>query len=115
VVLANPGMAAGAYTLSDVATWSSAIISEAAYMVPVGEIVAVQHSPYRRPGEQKDESVPGGAQVLRVVGAYDGQLINGLSPMESLEHLHRGAAYDFDPAVVAALRRILQRRGVVAA
>jgi hypothetical protein len=115
VVLANPGMADGAYTLTDVATWSSVIISEATYMAPVGEIVAVQHSPYRRPGEQKDESVPGGAQVLRVVGAYDGQLVNGLSPMESLEHLHRGAAYDFDPAVVAALRRILQRRGVVAA
>lgn len=115
VVLANPGMAAGQYTLTDVATWSSVIISEAAYMAPVGEIVAVQHSPYRRPGEQRDESVPSGAQVLRVVGAYDGQLVNGLSPMESLEHLHRGAAYDFDPTVVAALRRILQRRGVVAA
>jgi hypothetical protein len=24
--------------------------------------------------------------------------------------LHQGAAYDFDPAVIAALRRVLERR-----
>jgi hypothetical protein len=114
VVLANPGMAAGAYTLTDVATWSSVIISEAAYMAPVGEIVAVQHSPYRRPGEQKDESMPGGAQVLRVVGAYDGAVTGGMSPTESLERLHVGAAYDYAPEVVAALRKVLHRQGTIA-
>jgi hypothetical protein len=28
-----------------------------------------------------------------------------------MEKLHRGSVYDFDPEVVAVLRRLLERRG----
>lgn len=114
VVLANPAVAAGGYDLSDVSTWSSVIISETRHLEPVGEIVASQHEPYRRPGESRDESMPQGSRVLRVVAAYDGELNNGVSPTEALEHLHRGAAYDFDPEIVGTLRKVLTRQGVIA-
>jgi HD-GYP domain-containing protein (c-di-GMP phosphodiesterase class II) len=40
---------------------------------------------------------------------------NGLSPLEAIETLHRGAAYDYDPEVVGALRRVLERRAAIAA
>jgi hypothetical protein len=115
VVLANPVLAAGGYDQSDVAVWSSAIIGEARYLEPVAGIVASQYQPYRRPGESRDESTPLESQVLRAVAAYDGELQEGASPTDSLERLHRGAAYDYDPEVVAALRRVLQRHGVIAA
>jgi HD-GYP domain-containing protein (c-di-GMP phosphodiesterase class II) len=36
-----------------------------------------------------------------------------LSPLQALEVLHAGAAYDYDPEVVASLRRILESRGVL--
>jgi hypothetical protein len=113
VVLANPAVASGGYDLSDVSVWSSVIISETRHLEPVGEIVASQHEPYRRPGESRDESMPQGSQILRVVASYDGEINRGMSPSESLEHLHRGAAYDFDPEVVGALRKVLAREGVI--
>lgn len=115
VVLANPAVASGEYNLSDVSVWSSVIISETRYLEPVADLVAAQHQPYRRPGELRDESTPLGSKILRVTAAYDGVLSEGLVPTESLEELHRGSAYDYDPEVIAALRRVLQRRSVIAA
>ena len=34
-----------------------------------------------------------------------------MEPGDALEVLHRGVAYDYDPEVLAALRRVLLRRG----
>ena len=36
-----------------------------------------------------------------------------MSPLEALEALHAGAAYEYDPEVVASLRRLLETRGVL--
>jgi hypothetical protein len=115
VVLANPAVAAGSYTLSDVSGWSAAIVSEARYLENVAEVVAAQHHPYRRPGEERDPAHPLASKILRVAAAYDGEMNNGLSPLEAIETLHRGAAYDYDPEVVTALRRVLERRAAIAA
>lgn len=115
VVLANPAVAAGSYSLSDVSGWSAAIMSEARYLEQVAEVVAAQHHPYRRPGEERDPDHPLASKILRVAAAYDGQMNNGLSPLEAIETLHRGAAYDYDPEVVTALRRVLERRAAIAA
>lgn len=112
VVLANPAIAAGSYSDSDVSGWSAAIMSEARYLENVAEVVAAQHHPYRRPGEERDPDLPLASKILRVTAAYDGGMINGLSSLESIEALHRGAAYDYDPEVVACLRRVLERRAV---
>ena len=115
LVLANPAVAGGQYTRSDVSAWSSAIIGEAAHLTPVADLVAVMYDPYRRPGEQRDPALSREAHVVRVVAAYDEQLTSGGTPLEAIETLHRGAAYDFDPDVVGVLRRVLERRGVIAA
>lgn len=115
LVLANPAVASGEYTATDVAGWSAAIIGEAKYLEPVSEVVAHIHDPYRRPGQERDGSLPRAAQVVRVVTAYDDGLLAAGNPLEAIEVLHRGAAYDYDPEVVMALRRVLERRGTIAA
>lgn len=115
LVLANPAVAGGTYTPSDVTAWSAAIIGEAAHLEPVADLVAVLHAPYRRPGEERDPALSRQAHVVRVVSAYDDEVAGGASPLQAIETLHRGAAYDFDPEVVAVLRHVLERRGAIAA
>ena len=63
------------------------------------------------PGEARDPSLPPAAQVVKVATAYDYAVGGGMEPGDALEVLHRGVAYDYDPEVLAALRRVLQRRG----
>ena len=56
------------------------------------------------------------SKIIKVASAYD-QAVHEmhLSPLEGLERIHRGSAYDFDPDVSASLRRVLVQRGVIAA
>jgi len=116
VVFNDPAVADGGYSDTDVAAWGAAIIQESPFLARVGQLVADQHKPYRRSGEARNELVPRSAQVVRVSAAYDRTLHeDGRTVTEALEELHRGGAYDFDPEVVAALRRVLQRRGVAGA
>ena len=115
LVLANPAVTAGSHTASDISAWSAAIIGEVEHLGPVADLVAVMHSPYRRPGEPRDLSLSRAAHVLRVVSAYDHEVAGGKSPLEAMETLHVGSAYEFDPEIVAILRAVLERRGVVAA
>ena len=49
---------------------------------------------------------------MRATSAYDHLVVEReLSALQAIEVLHQGAAYDFDPYVVAAMRRVLERRG----
>lgn len=95
----------------DVAQWSAAIVSEAPALRPVAAIVGQSCRPYRRPGEERDPGLSTSAQAVKVAAAYDSAVGAGAAPVDALEMLHRGAAYDYDPEVVAALRRVLLRRG----
>jgi hypothetical protein len=115
VVLANPAVAAGEYSSSDVARWSAAIIGEARYLEPVAQMISAETEPYRKVGQARDPGVPVGAKIVRVVAAYDAGLQSGLDALGAVEVLHRGAAYEFDPEVVGALRRVLERQGLLAA
>ncbi len=115
VVLANPAVAQGDYSFADVSQWSAAIIAEARYLEPVAEIVASQHAPYRRHGQVRDVEVLPDSQIVRIVARFDSALDEGITAVEAVELLHRGAAYDYDPEIVMALRRVLERRGVLAA
>jgi HD-GYP domain-containing protein (c-di-GMP phosphodiesterase class II) len=58
--------------------------------------------------------VPVPSKVIKVSSAYD-QAVNelGLRPVEALERIHQGSAYEFDPLVAASLRRVLVHRGDV--
>jgi hypothetical protein len=101
----------GAGSPREVAEWSAAIVGEAPALRPVAAIVGQSPRPYRRPGEERDPGLPASAQVVKVAATYDCALGRGLAPVDALEELHRGTAYDYDPEVVAALRRVLVRRG----
>lgn len=115
LVLANPAVANTNPTASDIAVWSAAIIGEAELLAPVADLVAVMRSPYRRPGESRDPSLSPAAQALRVASAYDHAVTSGKTPVEAIESLHVRSAYDYDPDVIALLRGVLVRRGVIAA
>jgi hypothetical protein len=113
VVLSDPAIAGGGgYTTRNLAQWSAAIIGEAPTLQPVAAIVGESHRAYRRPGEERDPGLPVAAQVLKVASAYHFAVDGGMEPVDALEVLHRGAAYEYDPDVIGALRRVLQRRGL---
>ena len=42
---------------------------------------------------------------------FTASMTRDISPLEAMEKLHRGSVYDYDPDVVAVLRRMLERRG----
>jgi HD-GYP domain-containing protein (c-di-GMP phosphodiesterase class II) len=74
-------------------------------------LVRKLHEPYRKPGEQSDPGISILSKVVRAASSYDHLIVErNLSPLQAVEVLHQGAAYDFDPAVIAALRRVLERR-----
>ena len=116
ITLTEPAILKAGYTDEDIARWGAQIIAEAPYLQEVSQYVRVQHNPYRRPGEAKDPDVPMISKIIKVASAYD-QAVHEmqLSPLEALERIHRGSAYDFDPEVSGSLRRVLVQRGVVAA
>jgi HD-GYP domain-containing protein (c-di-GMP phosphodiesterase class II) len=54
------------------------------------------------------------SRIIKVAAAYDWHVYQDrLSPLQALENLHAGAAYEYDPEVVASLRRLLESRGVL--
>ncbi len=112
--MANPAVNADEYTFSDVSEWSAAIIGEVRFLEGVAAVVSVQHAPYRRAGERNHPAVPRSSQIIRVAARYDSSTSDDVSPVEAMEHLHRGATYDYDPEVVMALRRVLERRRLLA-
>ena len=116
ITLTEPAILKAGYTDEDIARWGAQIIAEAPYLQEVSEYVRVQHSPYRRPGEAKDPDIPMISKIIKISSSYD-QAVHELqlSPLEGLERVHRGSAYDFDPDVAASLRRVLVQRGVIAA
>jgi NACalpha-BTF3-like transcription factor len=114
VSLNEPNVVKMGYTDDDIARWSSEIIAESPYLKGVAEDVQHQYEPYRKPGEQEDPGVSIVSRIIKVSAAYDWKVHkDGRSPLEALEGLHAGAAYEFDPDVVASLRRLLEVRGVL--
>ena len=116
ITLNEPSILKMGFTDEDIARWGAEIVAEAPYLAHVATLVRQQHQPYRRPGEERDLELPIASKIIKATSAYDHATMElGFSPLEGLEVLHRGAAYDFDPDVVHAVRRVLERRGVVPA
>jgi len=114
ITLNEPAILKAGYTDEDVARWGAQIIAEAPYLDRVSELVEQQHRPYRSPGIEIDPDVPVPSKIIKVASAYDqGQIELGLSPIESLEKIHQGSAYEFDPAIAASLRRVMVFRGEI--
>jgi HD superfamily phosphodiesterase len=93
----------------------SSIIEETGHFPVVAAMVRDQHEPYRRPGEEANRSLMRGAKVIKVASAYDDATEPagpGRTAWDALERLHMGMAYEFDPEVIQALTRVLERRGL---
>ena len=114
ITLNQPSILRMGFTDEDIARWGSEMVAEVPYLKRVSELVLKQHEPYRRPGEQKDPHLPMGSKIIKAASAYDHATTElGFMPVEALEVLHRGAAYDYDPDVVGAIRAVLERREAV--
>jgi hypothetical protein len=114
VSLSEPQILKIGFTDDDIARWSAEIIAESPYLERVAEQVRDQYEAYRKPGEQDDPDVSIVSRIIKVAAAYDWKVYrSGMSPLSALEELHAGAAYEFDPEVVASLRRLLEARGVL--
>ncbi len=115
ITLNEPAILRAGFTDEDIARWGAQIIAEAPYLDHVSDLVRLQHRPYRSPGIEFDPDIPMTSKIIKVASAYDqAQIEQGLSPVESLERIHQGSAYEFDPRVAASLRRVLVFRGVIA-
>lgn len=111
ITLSEPAILKAGYTDEDLARWGAQIIAEAPYLSRVASIVEEQHRPYRTPGVERDPDVPIESRIIKVASAYD-QAVNEMSmpPVEALETIHQGSAYEFDPLVARSLRRVLVHR-----
>lgn len=114
VSLSEPQILKMGYTDDDIARWSAEIIAESPYLERVATQVRDQYESYRKPGEQDDPDVSIVSRIIKVAASYDWKIHrNGMSPLAALEDLHAGAAYEYDPEVVASLRRLLEARGTL--
>jgi NACalpha-BTF3-like transcription factor len=114
VSLSEPQILKMGFTDDDLARWSAEIIAESPYLERVAEQVRHQYESYRKPGEQSDPDISAVSRIIKVSAAYDWKVHrSGMSPLSALEELHAGAAYEYDPDVVASLRRLLEGRGVL--
>jgi hypothetical protein len=114
ITLNEPAILRAGYTDEDIARWGAQIIAEAPYLERVSYLVAEQYRPFRTPGVAQDPEIPIESKIIKTASSYDKAVHErNLSPVEALEQLHRGSAYDFDPSVTASLRRVLVHRGAV--
>ena len=112
ITLTEPAIIRAGYTDDDIARWGAEIISQAPYLERIADHVRRLHEPYRKPGEQTDPAISTISKIVRATSAYDHLVVEReLSALQAIEVLHQGAAYDFDPHVVASMRRVLERRG----
>lgn len=108
ITLNDPMVVEQGWSEEDLARWGAEIIAGAPSLDRVAGYVRRQYEPFRNPGERSDPTVPTVARIIKIASAYDAERVgNGASRLEALEHLHQGAAYDYDPEVVDSLRRVL--------
>jgi hypothetical protein len=116
ITLNEPAILRAGYTDEDIARWGAQIIAEAPYLTEVSTIVRQQHQRYRSVGQEKDPELRLASKIIKVASAYD-QAVHelGMNPVDALEQIHRGSAYEFDPDVTGSLRRVLVFKGEIPA
>jgi hypothetical protein len=108
ITLNEPTVVEQGWTDDDIARWGAEIIAGAPSLDRVAGYVRRQYEPFRKPGEVSDPAVSTIARIVKIASAYDAHVSGGgLSELQALEELHQGAAYEYDPEVVASLRRVL--------
>jgi response regulator RpfG family c-di-GMP phosphodiesterase len=95
-----------------IAELGAEVIRQTGVLGTVATIVERQVEPYRRPGSRDDHDVPLGSRIIRAANAYDdlvGGSLESTPRLSALERLRLGMTYDYDPRVVDALGRVLER------
>lgn len=113
IALNEPGIVQKGYTESDIARWSYEVLSESRHLGAVAADVRRQYDPYRVPGGAPDSQLSIGSRIVKVVAAYLSLTEGGQTPVDALDQIQRGTSDDFDPAIVAALRKRLDRTGAL--
>lgn len=102
-----------------IAGTGAAILARTADLSRLAAIVADVGVSHHRAVERGDVSLA--ARVVRVASAYDDltgrstRLAGRSGPVEALERLLRNTPHEYDPLVVTALLRLLERRGELSA
>lgn len=92
------------------------IIEGTGHFTRVAKMIGSQHEPYRRRGEDANHALPLGSKIVKVASAYDDYTEPagpGRTAWDALERLHHDMAYEYDPRVIQALTRVLEKRGLV--
>jgi len=99
----------------ELALTGAGIVRETGHFPRVAEMIEHQYEPYRRRGEDANPELSMGAKIIKVCSAFDDMTrpgaTLGLSTWDVLERLHLGMAYEYDPGVIQALTRVLEKRG----
>jgi putative nucleotidyltransferase with HDIG domain len=116
VSLPDPESANDSTYRLELALVGAAIVEQTGYLPEVANIIRQQHEPYRRRGEDQNRELELGAKIIKVASAYDDFTYPpgpGKTPWEALEKLHFNMAYEFDPQVIQALTRVLEKRSEI--
>ncbi|MGZ8735402.1 MAG: hypothetical protein ACXW1M_09470 [Acidimicrobiia bacterium] len=111
VCLDDPSVLGRPVESSEVAHASAEMLRQAEFLAPAAELLSPDPHPFGG-AERSWTSVSG--QVLRVASAYDELSEGGQARLETgaIEALYSGPGYVYDPRVLAALERVLERRSV---
>jgi putative nucleotidyltransferase with HDIG domain len=114
ISLPDPEEAAQSTSRLELALVGSEIVENTGHFPEVAVMVRQQHEPYRRRGEDATPDLMLGAKIIKVASAFDDLTEPagpGRTPWDALERLHLGMAYEYDPAVIQALTRVLEQHG----
>lgn len=106
----------GATSRLELALVGAEIVDGSGHFTRVAKMIGSQHEPYRRRGEDTNRTLMLGAKIIKVASAYDDATEPagpGRTPWDALERLHTDMAYEYDPQVIQALTRVLEKRGLV--
>ncbi len=116
VSVPDPEDASASTSRMELAVVGAEIVEKTGHFQKVAKMIGTQHEPYRRRGEDTNRALPLGAKIIKVGSAYDDLTEPpgpGRTPWEALERMHLDMAYEYDPQVIQALTRVLERRGLV--
>ncbi|PZU39009.1 MAG: hypothetical protein DI571_15030 [Arsenicicoccus sp.] len=102
-----------------IASTGSSILGRTVELSRLASVVSDVGLAHHRAEERGDVSVA--SRIVRVASAYDDltgratRLTGGNGPVEALERMLRSTPHEYDPEVVQALIRLLERRGAISA
>jgi hypothetical protein len=100
-----------------IASLGAEVIRTTGTLDRVAHIVEAQASPYRKMRENADVDVPLAARIVKACSAYDDLVSSSReargtrASWDALERIRMGMAFEYDPRVVEALTRVLEKAG----